>query len=129
MTVSQPVQAKALRGRINHCAGIAAEDAVARRYVRAGSQVCARRWRGGAGEIDLIVRERGCVVFVEVKAARSFAAAATRINRRQIERLFAAATEFVAGEPSGQLTEMRFDVAMVDGHGDVRIMQNALMAM
>ena len=41
-------------------------------------------------------------------------------------RLCAAAAEFVGGEPSGQDTEMRFDVALVDGAGRIDIMENAI---
>ena len=40
----------------------------------------------------------------------------------------ATATEFVGGEPAGQLTEMRFDVALVDGQGRIEIIENALAA-
>jgi putative endonuclease len=85
----------------------------------------AERWRGAAGEIDLVVREGARVVFVEVKAARSFDSAAQRLGRRQMDRLCAAAEEFVGQEPAGLLTEMRFDLALVDGSGRVRVIENA----
>ena len=44
------------RGLRSHLSGLAAEEAVARQYDGAGRPVCARRWRGSAGEIDLIAR-------------------------------------------------------------------------
>ena len=111
----------------NYHAGAAAEDIVADHYVRRGGQIANRRWRGRGGEVDLIVRETDCVVFVEVKKSRSFARAAERLTRRQMDRIYASASEFISGEPAGQLTEVRFDLALVDGAGDLRIIENAFM--
>ncbi|MFP4303840.1 MAG: YraN family protein [Rhodosalinus sp.] len=113
------------RGRVAALSGVAAEAGVERHYRASGRPVVARRWRGAAGEIDLVVREGARVVFVEVKAARSFEAAATRLGRRQMDRLCAAAEEFVGQEPGGLLTEMRFDLALVDGSGAVKVIENA----
>lgn len=116
-----------MSGRISYHAGFAAEDIVAQDYLRRGQEVAARRWRGCGGEIYLIVREGPRVVFVEVKKSKSFAGAAARLTRRQMDRLCSAAGEFVANEPAGQLTEMRFDLALVDDGGAVRIIENAFM--
>lgn len=116
-----------MTGQVGYYAGLAAEDIVAQDYERRGRFVAGRRWRGCQGEIDLIVREGARVVFVEVKKSSSFARAATRLSRRQMDRLCSAASEFVANEPAGQMTEMRFDLAMVDGHGAVQIIENAFM--
>ncbi|REC56833.1 hypothetical protein DRV84_08535 [Rhodosalinus sediminis] len=116
---------RARRGRTAYLSGQAAEESVARHYARAGRQVAARRWRGAAGEIDLVVREGARLVFVEVKAAASFDAAAARLGRRQMDRLCTAAEEFAGGEPMGLLSEMRFDLALVDRRGEVRVIENA----
>ena len=97
-------------------------------YERSGGAVRHRRWRGRGGEIDLVVRAGAVTVFVEVKAARTHAQAAERVRARQAARVMAAAEEFCAGEPSGMLTEMRFDVALVDATGRIEIVENALMA-
>ena len=121
--IAQPT--KVLTGRTAYHAGLAAEDIVAQDYARRGRPVAHRRWRGEGGEIDLIVREGDCVVFVEVKKSKSFDAAALRLGRRQMDRLCVAATEFLAGEPRGQLTDMRFDLALIDGRGAMRIIENA----
>ncbi len=84
-----------------------------------------RRWRGAAGEIDLILRDGETLVFVEVKKSRSFARAADRLSPAQMHRIAAAAAEFLGTQPRGQLSDMRFDVALVDGSGEVRIVENA----
>jgi putative endonuclease len=121
-----PARARRVRrGRVAALSGRAAEAGVARHYTASGRPVVAERWRGAAGEIDLVVREGARVVFVEVKAAQSFEAAAHRLGRRQMDRLCAAAEEFVGQEPAGLLTEMRFDLALVDGSGQVRVIENA----
>tara|TARA_R110002020_G_scaffold47781_4_gene136444 strand:- start:1658 stop:1984 length:327 start_codon:yes stop_codon:yes gene_type:complete len=104
---------------------LAAEACIAQDYERRGLTVARRRWRGKAGEIDLIARDGDGLVFIEVKKSRSFARAAERLGPRQMARLCGAAEEFMAGEPMGLLTEMRFDVALVDGQGQFRIIENA----
>ena len=114
-----------MTGIISYHAGLAAEDIVAADYARRRHGLAARRWRGQAGEIDLILRDGDTVVFVEVKKSRTSARAATRLSRRQMDRICAAASEFLAGEPRGQLTDVRFDLAMVDGAGRPSIIENA----
>jgi len=96
-----------------------------RDYERRDHIVAATRWRGQGGEIDLIFRNGPQVVFVEVKKSASFARASTRLGRKQMDRLIAASTEFLADEPKGMLTDVRFDLAMVNGQGQVKIIENA----
>lgn len=117
-----------LRGATSYHAGIAAEDQVSQLYDRSGRPVIARRWRGSIGEIDLIVREGETVVFIEVKKSSSHALAAEQLTYGQMQRIMATASEFVGGEPNGQNTDMRFDVALVDAMGRIEIIENALAA-
>ncbi|WP_164659477.1 YraN family protein [Tropicibacter sp. Alg240-R139] len=114
------------RGSMAHYAGDAAEQIVARAYVDRGFKLAAERWRGQAGEIDLIVRDGDAVIFVEVKKSRDLDQAALRLGARQIERIYAAGAEFLTNEPKGQLTDARFDVALVDAAGQVQILENAI---
>jgi len=113
------------RGSIAFHSGRSAEEAVARHYVSCGALIAASRWRGSAGEIDLVAREGARVVFIEVKKAATHAEAAERLSRRQMDRIYATAAEFLAGEPAGQLTDCRFDVALVDATGRVEIIEDA----
>jgi putative endonuclease len=119
---------RAARGKTSYHAGLAAEDQVSQLYDRSGRPVIARRWRGTMGEIDLIVREGDTVVFIEVKKSSTHALAAEHLTWPQQRRIMATASEFVGGEPAGQLTDMRFDVALVDGQGRIEIIENALAA-
>jgi putative endonuclease len=114
-----------LAGQRAYHSGAAAEQSVARLYVQRGYQVAVRRWRSSAGEIDLIVTGPDGVVFVEVKAARTHDRAAERLYPRQVARILAGASEYLSCLPSGQLTDVRFDVALANGAGQIEILENA----
>ena len=105
--------------------GVSAENRIAQDYERRGFTIACRRWRGPGGEIDLITRDGDDLVFVEVKQSRNFARAAERLDRRQMARIYASAEIFLADEPSGQLTNVRFEVALVNETGDFQIIENA----
>ncbi len=111
--------------QMEYHAGVSAEQRIAQDYQRRGFAVARRRWRGAGGEIDLITRNDDGLVFVEVKKSRNFARAAERLGRRQMARIYASAEQFLAGEPDGQLTNVRFDVALVDATGAFEIIENA----
>ena len=116
-----------MSGLRSYMAGLSAEENVARYYDLSGRAICARRWRGEAGEIDLIAREGDRVVFVEVKQSRTHDDAAAHLTERQFRRIYSAASEFIAGEPRGQLTEVRFDLALVDAQGRVEVRENLFL--
>jgi putative endonuclease len=113
------------RGRMAFHAGVAAEMRIAQDYERRGFTIARRRWRGAGGEIDLIVRDGTGLIFVEVKKSRSLARAAESLSSRQMRRIYASAEEFLGTEPLGSLTDVRFDVALVDRSGDLQIIENA----
>jgi putative endonuclease len=110
-----------LRGLSAWHAGLAAEEAVARRYGADGARIEARRWRCREGEIDLVVRLPDCLVFVEVKCGRH---AAEAISERQWRRLEAAALRYTVEQETGD-TCLRFDAALVGPDGAVSIVENA----
>ena len=117
---------RAERGALGHRAGLSAEAQVAQDYQRRGYRVAGQRWRGHCGEIDLILHDGDGLVFVEVKKSRSFDRALQRLSSRQIARLLRAGEEFAGTQPRGSLTEMRFDVALMNEQGMIRIVENAL---
>ena len=116
---------RAARGRANYHAGHAAEASVARHYESLGVQICARNWRGSTGEVDLVGRQGDVVVFVEVKQSRTHDLAASHISKAQIARIFVTVDEFLGGEPKGLLTDVRIDLALVDGQGRIDVVENA----
>lgn len=68
------------------------------------------------------------MIFIEVKQSKTHAQAAEHLTERQMARIYGAASEFIGGEPAGQLTPVRFDVALVDGMGRIEILENAFAA-
>ena len=112
-------------GAMAYHAGLAAEGRIAQDYARRGFPLANQRWRGRGGEIDLIVRDGEGFIFVEVKQSRSFERAAQRISRKQMQRIYTCAEEYLGSQPRGGLTDIRFDVALVNGHGETQIIENA----
>ncbi|WP_353473134.1 YraN family protein [Salipiger sp. H15] len=118
-------QRRQSRGEVSYHAGLAAESRIATDYERRGYPLLRRRWRGRSGEIDLIFGDGAGFVFVEVKASWSFDQALEHLHWRQIRRLQKSAEEFVGTQPLGSLSEMRFDVALMDRRGMTRVIENA----
>jgi putative endonuclease len=114
-----------LRGQQAYLSGLAAESSVERRYLGQGRAILARRWRGSRAEIDMIVADGATIVFVEVKKSRSFDAAIQSFGRAQQRRILQAAEEYLGSIGMGQLTDMRFDLALVDGQGAIDVIENA----
>lgn len=113
-----------MSGARSYHAGLAAEDIVQRVYEASGHALRARRWRGKAGEIDLILEDAEGLVFVEVKAAASHDAALRSLSPRQLSRIARAAEEYLGTLDAPALVPMRVDLAAVDGEGRVEIVAN-----
>jgi putative endonuclease len=118
-------EAREHRGAMSYHAGMAAEGRVAQDYERRGFPVLRQRWRGKSGEIDLIVHDGDGLIFIEVKQSKSFEQAAQRVSPAQMRRIYRCAEEFLATQPRGSLTNVRFDVALVNSYGETQIIENA----
>ena len=116
--------AKAKRRRAEHL-GRQAEDEVAALFQGRGYEVLARRLKTGAGEIDLVVANARCLVFVEVKARTNFADASYAVVPRQQARLLRAANVALASHAAWARPETRFDIALITP-GGIDIIENAL---
>ncbi|MTJ05401.1 MAG: hypothetical protein FH759_12005 [Sediminimonas qiaohouensis] len=125
--VAAPIARRRERGRRAYLSGCAAEERVMEAYQSSGMRVAARRWRGGGGEIDLVMRAGDRLIFVEVKAARDFDTAARSLGAAQMRRIRTAASVYADREADGELTDMRFDAALVNGRGEIRIVENAFV--
>lgn len=93
--------------------GITAESRAAAYLIAKGYRILARRFRCRAGEIDIVARRRGVLVFVEVKARDRLDDAAEAITLRQRARIIAAAQAWLARNPDDVMSPMRFDVVLV----------------
>ena len=109
--------------------GRAGEDATLVVYLRRGFREVARNWRCPLGELDLVVRRHGLLVFCEVKTRTGAAfgggyEAVTRTKRRKVRQL----AEVFLGSERPAHAEIRFDVASVwlgPGGPDVEIFEDA----
>ena len=93
--------------------GLSAESRAAAFLIAKGYRILARRFRTPLGEIDIVARRRGVLVFVEVKARDSFDAAAEAIGKRQQSRIISAAQLWLAAHQEDAMRDMRFDVVLV----------------
>ena len=85
--------------------GVAAEYLRRKRY-----EIVAQGYRGGFGEIDLIVKNRKYLAFVEVKLRKSdrFAAAMEYVDRRKQDRIRMTASIYLSHNETK--LQPRFDV-------------------
>ena len=120
-----PTATRRARGKTAYFSGLAAEQTVERAYRDIGAKVLETRWRGQGGEIDMILQQGNEIVFCEVKKAQSFDEAISRLRPAQMQRIHASASEYLVNVPAGQLTEVRFDLAVVDETGRAEILRNA----
>lgn len=81
--------------------------------VRQGLTAVTSNYRCRGGEIDLVMRDGDCLVFVEVRyrSRDDFGGALSSIDRRKQERLVLAARHYLAS--SGWSGPCRFDVVAI----------------
>ena len=98
--------------------GAAVEDAARRHLLQAGLEDLARNVRAKVGELDLVMRDRDCVVFVEVRyrAQAGFGDGAASVDRWKRRKLVRAAQVFLQRTPKLANAPCRFDV--IDASGD-----------
>lgn len=95
------------------------ENAAAFVAERRGARVLARNWRGGGGELDLVVEEAGVVAFCEVKtrAKETCGSGFESVTRSKQRKITRAALAFLQEHGLGQRA-CRFDVVAVTPDGD-----------
>ena len=93
--------------------GISAESRAAAFLIAKGFRILARRWKSPLGEIDIVARRRGLLVFVEVKARASLDDAAWSVTPRQRARIVAAAEAWLAVNADERIRDIRFDAMLV----------------
>jgi putative endonuclease len=95
--------------------GRAAEDVAARHLASQGLRILQRNFRRRLGEIDLVAREGGIVVIVEVRTRSSdkYGGAAASIDARKRARIIRAARLLLQIRPEYARAPVRFDVVIV----------------
>ena len=82
-----------------------------------GLSPVARNFRCRGGEIDLIMLDRQCLAFIEVRCRRStaFARPADTVDFRKQRKIVRTAAMFLARERRYAMFRMRFDVIAIEG--------------
>jgi putative endonuclease len=105
--------------------GIGAEHKAAWLLRAKGYRILAMRFRTRGGEADLVALRGRNLVFVEVKARESLAAALEAITPRQRYRIAAAARAWLVGRPDDMACVLRFDAIFVVPRRWPRHIENA----
>lgn len=105
-----------------------AEDAALSHLVGQGLKLRERNYRSRFGEIDLVLEDRGTLVFVEVRmrTGARFGGAAESITARKREKLVATARRYLADLPKE--VPCRFDAVLIDGTGTIEWIRDAFGA-
>ena len=100
--------------------GAAGEDAALAELSAAGLRLLARNARYPFGELDLVMLEGGCVVFVEVRrrASERFGGAAVSVDGAKRRKLARAAQAWLSSHRQFAQASCRFDVVAVKPAGD-----------
>ncbi len=95
--------------------GAAAEDRAAEYLQRQGLKLLGRNWRCRQGEIDLVMRDGGTLVFVEVRrrSNAAFGGAGASITQAKQGKLIRAAEHYLLQQPHHG--PCRFDAVLIDG--------------
>ena len=82
-----------------------------------GLELLERNYRCRHGEIDLVMLDQDCLVFVEVRfrSTGTFSSAAATVDRRKQDKLIRTAEMYLATRPECADRTARFDVVGVDG--------------
>lgn len=104
---------RANRRRAAYRHGLWAEILAALWLRAKGFRLLGRRVRVGGGELDLVMRRGGLVVFVEVKYRPDPASAAEAISAAQQARQRRAAAAWLGGRSDLQRCAWRFDAVLV----------------
>ena len=93
--------------------GLSAESRAAAYLIAKGYRIAARRFRTPFGEVDIVARRRGVLIFVEVKARNTLDAAAEALLVRQQRRIADAAAFWLSINPHDVGSDIRFDAMLV----------------
>ncbi|MBW7956582.1 MAG: YraN family protein [Deltaproteobacteria bacterium] len=112
--------------------GNAGEDEAVRFLEKKGYRVIERNFSCRYGEIDIIARDGGAMVFVEVKtrSGDAFGPAAASVDERK-QRKMTIAAQFYLEKAGASDSEVRFDVVSIEkreGRFEIELIRDAFEA-
>jgi putative endonuclease len=101
--------------RVKDAVGRFGEELAVRHLEAQGMTVLCRNWRCSSGEIDVVARDGGALVFVEVKTRSTalFGDPAEAVVPAKAARLRRLALRWLAAHSDGYYPSLRFDVVAV----------------
>lgn len=101
-------------------AGQAGEDAALQHLQAAGLKLIERNYHCRWGEVDLIMQETDCIVFVEVRfrTHQGFGGGATSVDARKQAKLQKTALHYLQQKHANARQAARIDVVAVQPNGD-----------
>ncbi len=103
------------------------EQMAAEYLEKKGYEILDRNWKNPFGELDLVARTGGVVVYCEIKYRGSgrYGTPLEAVDRHKQERIGRAAAGHFAGYPNSGNLACRFDVIGIDGDGKITHIENA----
>ena len=113
--------------RLQHPAGLAAEEQAAQFLMMQGCRIVVRNWHCKSGEIDLVVWDGEVCVFVEVRmrSSEQFGGASASITTSKQRKLLLSAQTYLQSEHSSE-PECRFDAVLINGEGHIEWLKNII---
>ncbi|MGF1753234.1 YraN family protein [Vibrio makurazakiensis] len=106
-------------------------EALASKYLtRQGLTIIEQNFSAKCGEIDLIMRDNSCIVFVEVKYRKQndYGHAVEMVTPQKMRKLVKTANVWLLKQGlSAHSTDFRFDVVAIEQHGNnIEWIENAI---
>jgi putative endonuclease len=103
------------------------EQTAAEYLLREGYEILQRNFRFGRGEIDLIARKEGTIVFVEVKTRRndSYGEPEEAVTPDKVRRIRRVASAYLSARRMGEC-DCRFDVVAVMYAGGAPVVRHTM---
>lgn len=95
------------------------EDLAVKFYLKQKCEPVARNWRSRRGELDLIVKNKEELTFVEVKTRRSknFGWGEAAVSKAKMRKIWLAMNKYVFEHPEFDSLRPRFDILVVEIDG------------
>lgn len=119
---------KDVNEKTNYFKGVDAEARAAAYLEGRGYDVLVRRYKTKFGEIDLVVKRKNLICFVEVKCRCTLDEALNSITQRNRQRIEQSALYFGVDYPEYVACDLRFDVIAITGDGNITHLDNAWFA-